>query len=137
MKNSNIQKQLTKLMSSIFILALAFFASGCSQEEVKTVDLIRAEAATSGNMYVIEREVEGAGSLSQQELKDISIASCDVLEKMGSDIDWLYSYVTQDMIYCVFNAANEGLVKEHAELGGFPLSEVNRVYGIIDPSTSK
>jgi len=85
--------------------------------------------------YVIERELPGAGKLSPQELKGIAQKSCGVLREMGSQIQWLHSYVTDDKIYCVYIAPNEKMVLEHAKCGGFPANRVSRVTGQIDPTT--
>lgn len=87
--------------------------------------------------YVIEREIPGAGKLSAEELKGISEASCNVLRKMGSEIQWIHSYVAEDKIYCVYVAPNEEMVREHARLGGFPANSVSRVSTIIDPVTAE
>jgi hypothetical protein len=87
--------------------------------------------------YVIEREIPGAGKLTAEELKGISEASCDVLRKMGSEIQWIHSYVAEDKIYCVYVAPNEEMVREHARLGGFPANSVSRVSTIIDPVTAE
>ncbi|MBI1807291.1 MAG: DUF4242 domain-containing protein [Ignavibacteria bacterium] len=85
--------------------------------------------------YVIEREIPGAGKFSSQELKGISQKSCGVLDKMGSKIQWLQSYVVDDKIYCVYIAPNEQMVREHARQGGFPANKVSEVKAIIDPTT--
>ena len=87
-------------------------------------------------MYVIEREIPGAGELSAEELKGISQTSCGVLEEMGSEIQWLHSYVTGDMIYCVYTAPNVEMVREHAKRGGFPANSVSEVTTIISPETA-
>ncbi|HQF11706.1 MAG: DUF4242 domain-containing protein [Flavobacterium sp.] len=87
--------------------------------------------------YVIEREIPGAGKLSPEQLKGISQTSCGVLNKMGSQIQWVHSYVTGDKIYCIYNAPNEEMVREHAKLGGFPANSVNEVATIIDPITAE
>ena len=87
--------------------------------------------------YVIEREIPGAGKLTAAELKAISQTSCDVLRKMGSEIQWLQSYVTDDKLYCIYIAPNEEMVREHAKLGGFPANSVSQVATIIDPTTSE
>ncbi len=87
--------------------------------------------------YVIEREISGAGKLSEQELKAISQKSCGVLSKMGSQIQWIESYVTDDKIYCVYIAPNEQTVREHARLGGFPANRVSAVKRVIDPATAE
>src|SRR5690348_3567507 len=61
--------------------------------------------------YVIEREVPGAGKMSPEQLQAISQTSCGVLRKLGPEIQWVHSYVTGDKIYCIYNAANEQLVR--------------------------
>ena len=96
-----------------------------------------SEAKANQNMYVIERDIPGAGNLTQNDLKGVSQTSCGVLEKMGSEIKWLHSYVTGDKVYCVYLAPNEDMVREHAKLGGFPANSVAKVSTIIDPTTSK
>ena len=87
--------------------------------------------------YVIEREIPGAGKLSTQELVAISQKSCATLDKLGPSIQWIESYVTGDKIYCVYVAANEQLVREHAKQGGFPANSVAEVKAIIDPVTAE
>lgn len=87
--------------------------------------------------YVIEREIPGAGALTPAELKAISQKSCGVLREMGSEIQWVQSYVTGDKIYCVYIAPNEDMVREHARQGGFPANRVSAVTTTIDPTTSE
>lgn len=87
--------------------------------------------------YVIEREIPGAGKLSQAELQGISQKSCAVLQKMGPQIQWVQSYVTGDKIYCVYIAPNEGAVREHAQAGGFPANRISEVMTVIDPTTAE
>lgn len=87
--------------------------------------------------YVIEREIPGAGKLSPEQLKAISQTSCGILSKMGSEIQWVQSYVTTDKIYCIYNAPNEEMVREHAKQGGFPANSVSEVASIIDPITAE
>ncbi len=87
--------------------------------------------------YVIEREIPGAGDLTPAQLRGISQKSCSVLNGLGPQIQWVHSYVTGDKIYCVYIAANEGLVREHARQGGFPANRVSEVKSVIDPTTSE
>jgi len=87
--------------------------------------------------YVIEREIPGAGNLTTEQLKGISQTSCGVLSKLGSEIQWVNSYVTTDKIYCVYIAPNEEMVLEHARQGGFPANSVSKVSVVIDPTTAE
>jgi hypothetical protein len=87
--------------------------------------------------YVIERDLPGAGNLSPQDLKGISQKSCGVLNKMGTEIQWVHSYVTNDKIYCIYRASNEALIREHAKQGGFPANRISEVKTMIDPTTAE
>lgn len=87
--------------------------------------------------YVIERELPGAGKLTPQQLQGISQKSCGVLRNLGPEIQWVHSYVTDDKIYCIYNAPNEKLVREHASQGGFPANRISEVRSIIDPTTAE
>ncbi|MFZ6647753.1 DUF4242 domain-containing protein [Undibacterium sp. TJN25] len=87
--------------------------------------------------YVIERVIPGAGALAPGELQAISQKSCNVLSELGPSVQWVHSYVTDDKIYCLYQAPDEASVRRHAELGGFPANSVARVRTIIDPSTAE
>jgi hypothetical protein len=87
--------------------------------------------------FVIEREIPDAGKLSAQDLQAISQKSCGVLNRMGSQIQWVQSYVTDDKIYCVYIAPNEEMVREHARQGEFPANQVSEIKTIIDPTTAE
>jgi len=87
--------------------------------------------------YVIEREVPGAGSMTPDQLHAISQTSCGVLRKLGPEIQWVHSYVTGDKIYCIYNAPDEKLIREHATQGGFPANRISEVKSIIDPTTAE
>ena len=87
--------------------------------------------------YVIEREIPGAGKLTPQELQGISQTSCGVLQKLGPQIQWLHSYVTDDKVYCVYIAPNEEVIREHAAQGGFPANRISEVKSVIDPTTAE
>jgi len=127
-----------KTLKILPIIILAMTLTNCTNNETSAADMLRADATKANKkMYVIEREIPGAGNLTAEELKAISQTSCGVLNKMGSDIEWLHSYVTGDKIYCIYTATNEELVREHAKQGGFPANSVAAVGTIIDPTTAK
>ena len=87
--------------------------------------------------YVIEREIPGAGNLTDDQLQAISQKSCGVLRSFGPSIQWVESYVTDDKIYCVYIAPNEEMVRQHASQGGFPANRISEVKRKIDPTTSE
>ncbi|WOH38296.1 DUF4242 domain-containing protein [Thalassotalea fonticola] len=87
--------------------------------------------------YIIEREIPEAGQLSADEFTAISQKSCSVISEIGTSIQWLESYVTDNKIYCVYIAPNEDVVMEHANKGGFPANSIQQVRRIIDPTTAE
>ena len=56
---------------------------------------------------------------------------------MGPQIQWVQSQVTDDKNYCTYIAPNEGMIRQHAEQGGFPANQVSEVRTIIDPTTAE
>jgi hypothetical protein len=87
--------------------------------------------------YVIERTIPGAGNLSADELQGISAKSVGVIQDLGPGVQWVHSYVTGDKIYCVYNATDADIIREHARCGGFPADSVSEVVTIIDPTTAE
>ena len=86
--------------------------------------------------FVIERSVPGAGNLTAEELSGISQKSCRAIRKIGPQLQWVQSFVTDDKIYCIYIAPDEGTIREHARLGGFPADSVKLVRMVIDPTTA-
>ncbi|MGH8334657.1 MAG: DUF4242 domain-containing protein [Pseudomonas fluorescens] len=86
--------------------------------------------------FVIEREIQGAGTLSERDLKAASQKSCRTLRDLP-EVQWQQSYVTGDKLYCVYIAPNEELIKEHARQSGFPANRISQVTAIIDPTTAE
>lgn len=87
--------------------------------------------------YVIERDMPGVGGLSAEDLKGASQTSCNVLREIGPEINWVHSYVTDDKIYCIYNAPDAAMIRAHAEQAGFPANSVSEVRSIIDPTTAE
>jgi Nickel responsive protein SCO4226-like len=87
--------------------------------------------------YVVEREIPGAGKMTPEELRAISQKSCAVLRKMGPEIQWVESYVTNDKIYCVYIAPSVAAIQQHAAQGGFPANRISQIKRMIDPTTAE
>ena len=87
--------------------------------------------------FVIERAIPGIGASKAADLQSISQKSCSVLRDLGTEIQWIQSYVTGDKIYCVYSAPSEELIREHARRGGFPANSIAQVTAIIDPVTAE
>jgi len=87
--------------------------------------------------FVIEREIPGAGNLTDVQLREISQKSASVLKELGPEIQWLHSYVTGDKVYCVYFAKDEAIIHEHARRVGLPANRVCAVRQLIDASTAE
>jgi ERCC4-type nuclease len=93
-------------------------------------------SAMAQQRFLIERDIPGASKMTAEQLRDAARTSNKVLHDMGPDIQWVQSYVAGDKIYCVYNAPNEALIKEHAQRSGFPANRITPVAAVIDPTTA-
>jgi hypothetical protein len=84
--------------------------------------------------FVIEREIPGAGNLSEAQLREVSQKSLKALKELGPEIQWLHSYVTGDKVYCIYLAPDEATIQEHAKRVGLPANRVSAVRRLIDPT---
>src|ERR1700685_1839673 len=107
---------------------------------LKLLHLHASICAHQGGMlmpkYVIEREIPGAGNLTDAQLREVSQKSVNVLKGMGPEIQWLHSYVTGDKVYCVYLAPDEATIQEHAKRVGLPANRVSAVRRLIDATTA-
>jgi hypothetical protein len=84
--------------------------------------------------FVIEREMPGAGRMSEEQVREVSLRSLSVLKAIGPQIQWLHSYVTDDRLYCVYLAPDEATIREHARQLGVPANRISAVRRLIDPA---
>ncbi len=87
--------------------------------------------------FVIERELPGAGQMTQEQLHEAAVNSRDVIRELGPDISWLQSYVTDDKVYCVFVGADEDIILEHARCANLPADRISKVSVVLDPSSAE
>ena len=87
--------------------------------------------------YVIERELPGAGKLTREQLREVAQKSNGILQTLGPKIQWVETYVSDDKLYCVYNAPSPKLIEEHAKCGGFPANRISQVRSIMDPTTAE
>ncbi len=84
--------------------------------------------------YVIERTLPGAGSLTDEQITAVATRSNEVLAELGDQISWIESYVSDDKLYCVYEAADPALIREHASRGEFPCDSIEPVRRTISPA---
>jgi uncharacterized protein DUF4242 len=87
--------------------------------------------------YLIERDIPEVGSLDREQLREAAKKSNDALRQLGTDIQWIESFVAADKTVCVYLAKDEEIIKRHAELSGFPATKITEVRKIIDPTTER
>jgi hypothetical protein len=90
--------------------------------------------------FLIHREIPGAGSLTPEQLQQISAKSVNVISGLnheGHDIQWIHSFVSENAITCVYLAPDEKTLREHAMRGEFPANAITPVNRMIDPLTAE
>jgi hypothetical protein len=90
--------------------------------------------------YVIERDIPQIGSAEREALRDAAAKSNSVLAAMQAEkkqIQWEHSYVAGDKTFCIYHAADENLIHEHAKRSGFPASKITPIRKMIDPATAE
>jgi hypothetical protein len=85
--------------------------------------------------FIIERDIPAVGTLERDQLRDAAGKSNDALRQIGPDIQWIESFVTNDKTFCVYLAADEAVIRRHAEISGFPATTITEVRKMIDPTT--
>jgi hypothetical protein len=85
--------------------------------------------------YLIERDIPQVGSLDAQQIQAAAARSNRVLRELGTDIQWLESFVSADKLFCIYLAENEAVVEEHAQRSGFQAKRITEIVKVIDPST--
>ena len=87
--------------------------------------------------FMIEREIPKVGQLDACGLADAARKSNAALGELAPRVQWQQSYVTADKTFCVYLAKDEGLIRKHAEISGFPASRITEIRRVIDPTTAR
>ncbi|PYU30237.1 MAG: DUF4242 domain-containing protein [Acidobacteria bacterium] len=87
--------------------------------------------------FVIEREIPGAGNMTEGELRQTAMRSLEVLKQLGPQIQWLHSYFTDNKVYCVYLAADETIILEHARRAGIPANRISAVRHLLDATAAE
>lgn len=87
--------------------------------------------------FVIERDIPKVGTFERQQLREAAAKSNQVLRQLGADIQWLESYVADNKTFCVYLARDEAIIRNHAEISGFPATKITEIRKMIDPTTER
>lgn len=132
-----IKLSILLIASLVMMNANTGYAQDASKENQTNLSAKQKTAMNPNlNTYVIERDIPEAGKLNGEQLKGISQTSCGVIKELGPEIIWLHSYVTDNKIYCVYQAKDKKILEEHAQKGGFPINSVSQLSTIISPETA-
>jgi Protein of unknown function (DUF4242) len=86
--------------------------------------------------YIIERDIPKVGTFEREQLRQAAKTSNAALAKLGTDIQWVQSYVADNKTFCVYLAKDEAIIRRHAEISGFPATKITEVRRIFDPTTA-
>ena len=86
--------------------------------------------------FIIEREIPKVGTLEREQLREVAKTSNAALAKLGTDIQWVMSYVADEKTFCVYLAKDEAIIRRHAEISGSPATKITEIKRVIDPSTA-
>ncbi|WP_343717604.1 DUF4242 domain-containing protein [Inquilinus sp.] len=87
--------------------------------------------------FIIERDIPDVGSLEREQLRGAAAKSNEALREIGPDIQWVESYVADNKTFCVYLAKDEGVIRKHAEISGFPATKITEIRKMIDPTTER
>lgn len=91
---------------------------------------------TTMKTFVIEREITGAGGLSDSALAEIATTSNATAASLGVPYRWITSYAAGDKVYCVHQTDSEATVREHSRRAGFPCNVVTELGTEFGPHTA-
>lgn len=89
------------------------------------------------NRYIIERDIPSVGSMEREQLAGAAAKSNQALAQLAPDIQWVESFVAAEKTFCVYLAKDEDTIRKHAEISGFPATNITLVRKMIDPTTEK
>lgn len=87
--------------------------------------------------FVIERDIPGVSNFTCEQFKHMAQSANEGIIKMGSQIQWINSFITGDKVYSIYIAPNKESLQEHARQAGIPATMVSPVTAVIDPTTAE
>jgi hypothetical protein len=85
--------------------------------------------------FLIERDIPQVGTLDREQLRAAAKQSNGALKQLGTDIQWVESFVAGDKTFCIYLAKDEDIIRKHAEISGFPATKITEIRKMIDPTT--
>lgn len=113
----------------ILFLLLFFFSINQVMSQAPTA----GNEESSGEIYILERKLTDT---SDENLQKIATSAQGLVEKIGPQVEWVHSYVTDNKMICVFQYENQDAMAEHAEKAGLKPGELKKVKKTIGPHTA-
>jgi hypothetical protein len=85
--------------------------------------------------FLIERIMPGVARLDVGDLRETSRLSYKMLLEQFPSIEWLQSYATDDVLYCIYRAPDEGILRDYARGSTLPVHRISEVRAKLDPTT--
>jgi hypothetical protein len=86
--------------------------------------------------YLIERDIPGVGALGRAELQALAATSNAAVAQLSGKVQWVESRIARDGTFCIYLADGEEALREHSRLAGFPITRINEIFSVIDPTTA-
>ena len=85
--------------------------------------------------FLVQRIMPGVACLSLADLKETSRMGIANLRDNFPEVEWLESYATDDILYCVYLAPNEEMIREYARGSTLPVHKKSEVHATLTPAT--
>lgn len=85
--------------------------------------------------FIIERNLPGAGNLTNEEIAAISRESVEAIRNLNKPYVWFESFVTENKIYCIHGAESAEDARALAKYLNLPANSVEEIKIIFDPTT--
>ena len=86
--------------------------------------------------YVIERDIPGAGDMTDAEAMAAAQNSNAALAQLAPTVQWQQSHVAGDKIFFVYLADDEAAIRKHSEISGIPITAIHPVDRVMDPASA-
>lgn len=85
--------------------------------------------------FLVQRIMPGVAGLSLDDLKETSRMGMAHLRDKFPEIEWLESYATDDILYCIYRAPSEAMIREYALASTLPVHKISEVRASLTPAT--
>jgi hypothetical protein len=85
--------------------------------------------------FLVQRIMPGVAGLNLDDLKETSRMGMAHLRDNFPEIEWLESYATDDILYCIYRAPSEAMIRAYAHGSTLPVHRISEVRAMFTPAT--